>query len=196
VGRIYLVQHGEKDRDIGDPGLTECGRVQAAQVAERLSQVGLARVLSSPFRRARETAQIVARAAGIVAGRDLTVAVDVRLRERMNWEPGRAVEEFMAQWQRSTDDRDYVPDCGDSSRQAGDRLLGFVNEWSAQPLTVAAVTHGGVTVDLLRTLLGDEALPHRLARDGVPPCAVTVLDGQTVIDIASVTHLRAGPECG
>jgi broad specificity phosphatase PhoE len=41
--------------------------------------------------------------------------------------------------------------------------------------TVVAVTHGGVTIDLLRTLLGDESLPALLLRDGIPACALTTI---------------------
>jgi broad specificity phosphatase PhoE len=54
---------------------------------------------------------------------------------------------------------------------------------------VAAVSHGGVTTDLLRTLLGDEALPPLLLAEGVPPCAVTTLDDLRVVDIAATWHL-------
>ena len=54
---------------------------------------------------------------------------------------------------------------------------------------VAAVTHGGVTTDLLRNLLPDQALPAGLADAGIPPCAITALDSLTVISIAATGHL-------
>jgi hypothetical protein len=38
------------------------------------------------------------------------------------------------------------------------------------------VSHGGVTVDLLRNLLGDDGLPLRLVEDHIPPCAITTFD--------------------
>jgi hypothetical protein len=50
-------------------------------------------------------------------------------------------------------------------------------------------THGGVTVDLLRTLAGDEALPAPLLDEGVPSCAITTLEDEVIMDIASVSHL-------
>jgi hypothetical protein len=55
---------------------------------------------------------------------------------------------------------------------------------------VAAATHGGITVDLLRTLLGDAAVPVTLLHDGVPACAVTTLQDLNVIDVADIAHLR------
>jgi len=49
----------------------------------------------------------------------------------------------------------------------------------------------GVTVDLLRTLLGDRALPRGLLSEGVPACAVTTVHDLDVVKIASVAHLWA-----
>jgi hypothetical protein len=51
------------------------------------------------------------------------------------------------------------------------------------------VSHGGVTVDLLRNLLGDDGLPARLMTDGIPPCAITTLDDLHVVSIAATGHL-------
>ena len=69
-------------------------------------------------------------------------------------------------------------------------MRAFVAGLSGRPGPVAVVSHGGVTTDLLRTLLGDEALPPRLLAEGVPPCAVTTLDGLHVVAIASTRHLE------
>jgi broad specificity phosphatase PhoE len=76
-----------------------------------------------------------------------------------------------------------------SAGRAGERLRAFLLDVIAEPGPVAAVTHGGVTVDLLRTLLGDGGLPRGLLEEGVPPCAVTTLRDLEVLDIASVVHL-------
>ena len=53
---------------------------------------------------------------------------------------------------------------------------------------VAIVSHGGVTTDLLRTLLGDDGLPSRLLAEGIPSCAVTTLNDLQVISIADTRH--------
>jgi broad specificity phosphatase PhoE len=55
---------------------------------------------------------------------------------------------------------------------------------------VAAVTHGGVTTELLRTLLGDDALPSWVLDSDIPPCAVTTVSGLKVIAIGNTAHLR------
>ena len=181
---VYLVQHAEKRPDPGDPELTEHGRSQAARTGLWLSRAGLSAVYSSPLRRAWQTAQFIATAA------DLDVHRDDRLRERMNWDGSQPIGAFLADWARSVRDRDFVPPTGDSSRQAATRLCAFLHERADLPGAVAAVTHGGVTADLLRTLMGDHAVPASLMDQGVPSCAITTLNGLKVVDVARTDHLR------
>jgi probable phosphoglycerate mutase len=95
----------------------------------------------------------------------------------------------LAEGHRPPADRDYQPSIGDSSRTAGQRLLAYLEEFRDSPIRVAAATHGGVTIDLLRTLPGDSAVPPALLHDGVPPGTVTTVDGTRVIAIADVSHL-------
>jgi broad specificity phosphatase PhoE len=182
---IYLVQHGEKQPTPGDPGLTERGRAHANLTGRWLRKADLGALYSSPLRRARETAQFIATATG------LPVQPDIRLRERMNWQGAQPIEAFLAEWAHAERDRDFAPRNGGSSRQAGERLRAFVVDMAAAPATVVAVTHGGVTLDLLRTLLGDRALPANLLEKGVPSCAITTLDGLQVVEVASTAHLAA-----
>lgn len=181
---FYLVQHAEKDRRPGDPGLTELGRRQAARTADWAQRVGVQAVFSSPLRRARETAWPIASKAG------LRVREDARLRERMNWDGSQPIEDFLADWAASVKDRDFVPAAGDSSRDAAERFRTCLVDLSSEPGPVALVTHGGVTVDLLRTLIGDDAVPVELMQHGVSSCAITTLDDLSVVDIASVAHLE------
>ena len=184
--RIYLVQHGDKERLPGDPGLNELGRRQAADTARWLRQAGLHALYTSPLRRARETAEPIGRITGLVA------AVDSRLRERLNWDGAQTFDAFLADWDRSAKDRDLVlgnVGNGESSRSAGERLRAFLAGLSGGGGQVAVVTHGGVTLDLLRTLLGDDGLPAGLLETGIPPCAITTLDDLHVLVMAATGHL-------
>ena len=180
---VHLVQHAEKQPTPGDPGLTERGRAQAALTAHWLRAAGLGALHSSPLRRATETAQFIATATS------LPVQLDDPLRERMNWNGSQPIEAFLAEWARTERDRDFVPASGSSSRQAGERLRAFLREVPAGLTAMVAVTHGGVTIDLLRTLLGDDGLPAGLLVTGVPACAITTLDGLRVVTMASTAHL-------
>lgn len=183
MGIVYIVQHGEKRREPGDPGLTARGREQAALAGERLRGEGLRAVYASPLLRARQTGDAVAAACG------LAVRVDARVTERMNWDGSTPFARFAEDWARTAADRDFVPAGGDSSRAAGERFLAFLEERGPGDGPIAVACHGGVTVDLLRTLMGDERVPEALLREGVPPGAVTILDGPEAVAIAAVDHL-------
>jgi broad specificity phosphatase PhoE len=171
--RFLVIQHADKERLPGDPGLTALGREQAARVAAGLRPAGVVALYSSPLRRALETAAPIAAALGMEA------RVDHRLTERLNWD-GCDLATFVADWDRTVADRDYVPSTGDSSRAAGARFAGFLADADARhdagPIVV--VSHGGVTIDLLRDLLGDAALEASvpgLIGSGMPSCGVTSL---------------------
>jgi broad specificity phosphatase PhoE len=192
-----IVQHGEKERLPGDPGLTTLGTAQASLTAAWLQdQENLVAVWSSPFRRAVETAGPIVRAAGC------GLVTDVRLRERMNWDDPnvQSIDEFLLDWRRASADRSYVPRSGDSSQDAANRFMAALGDLvgTYEEGTAVVVAHGGVTVDALRTLLGDERLLRDapdLIDDGVPCCAITTLrfeGGRWMVDsLSSTAHLPA-----
>ena len=72
------IEVGERDADVG---LSETGELQAAALGRWLARemAPLNAVLSSPYERARRTAQIATSAAGL---RDVPVVLDERLREK------------------------------------------------------------------------------------------------------------------
>jgi broad specificity phosphatase PhoE len=183
VTMVYLVQHGDKERLPGDPGPTALGRQQATHTGRWLNGRGVRALWTSPMRRARETADCVAAVTG------LAVQPDARLRERLSWDGGMPFDAFLALWPRTMGDRDLVPEGGQSSRQAAARLLAFLADLRALPGPVTAVTHGGITTELLRDLLGDDALRPGVLDAGIPPCAITAIDDLNPVMIASVSHL-------
>ena len=84
---MILVRHAETewnvhygrtriDPGIPDPPLTPAGRAQAERLIDALAAEGVARLISSPYRRALETATIIAR------GLDLAISVEPLVRER------------------------------------------------------------------------------------------------------------------
>lgn len=173
---LLVVQHAEKQRTAGDPGLTTVGAAAADRTARSLTAAAdIAAVWSSPLRRAVETARPIAASVGT------DVQLDDRLRERMNWDGSDPLSDFLVDWDRATRDRAHRPRVGDSSRDAGDRILAAVAEIADSAddgSTVVVVAHGGVTVDALRTLVGDDRVVREdptLLTDGVPNCAVTRL---------------------
>ena len=163
-----LLRHGQTELSVqkrfsgtGDQPLTEHGRLQAAAAAARLATSGATAVVSSPVRRARETAELVA------AALDLEVAFEPGLRETDfgDWE-GYTFGEVKQKWPRELDawlaDPSVSPPYGESFdqtttrvRQARSRLLAA---YGGQRIVV--VSH----VTPIKTLL-------RLALDA-PPSAL------------------------
>jgi broad specificity phosphatase PhoE len=129
------------------------------------------------------------------------LGIDLRLRERMNWqgEHHEALEDFLDEWQVATNNRSYVPRSGDSSEGAATRFIEAITERTDELPTdavLAVVAHGGITVDTLRTIAGDENIRARrpeLVADGVPCGAITMLErtGLTwqVNQLPSTAHL-------
>lgn len=84
---MYLLRHGESefnvhfsktrvDPGIEDPALTDAGRAQAAAAAVHLESQAIRRVVASPYRRALQTAEIVADRLG------LPIEIEPLVRER------------------------------------------------------------------------------------------------------------------
>ena len=70
--RIYLLRHGQSEANAGlsdaiDCGLTDLGARQSAAMAAALAQLGVTRVLSSPYRRCLQTAEVIRSATGAPA---------------------------------------------------------------------------------------------------------------------------------
>ncbi len=63
--KIYFVRHGQSVANVNDleqgpdEPLSDLGREQAAFVAKRLSDLGVERIIASPYERTRQTAEII-----------------------------------------------------------------------------------------------------------------------------------------
>ena len=96
---LWLARHGATDENAAgrilgrrDPPLSAVGVAQAEALADRMRGVGLARVWTSPLRRALRTAEVVAGAAGL----EPVVLEDLAESDRGDWE-GRLVADLARQ---------------------------------------------------------------------------------------------------
>jgi len=163
--RLLLVRHGltsanQEDRYIGsmDPPLSDKGLAQAEALAARLSKEELTAIYSSPQLRARQTADIIARACG------LEVQIEPELREMDFgcWEGLTHAEitayypgQMRAWWADPA--AEPAPHGGESlvqvarrARTAYDKIVCHHGEGE----TVLIVSHGGVLQALLCEALG------------------------------------------
>ena len=58
---IYLVRHAEKQQEVENPGLTQCGQLRAEQLASLLSQAKISQIYSTSYQRTRQTANPLAK---------------------------------------------------------------------------------------------------------------------------------------
>ncbi|NIK76647.1 broad specificity phosphatase PhoE [Paenibacillus castaneae] len=195
---FYLVRHANKQNGIGDVAISSDGILQAQVTARHLSGLlPVKKIVSSPLKRARETALIIANKS------NAAISEDIRLRERANWGdiPGQTFEAFVQMWERCTTDRDFIPPVGDSARMAGERLstclLELANENPQD--TIIILTHGGLITDFLVNVISDEELrrknPNIIAEQSylIKECSITKVrcEGGIFIldDIGCVEHL-------
>ena len=179
---IVFVRHGETPPNregllLGrsDPGLTDQGRAQAERLARTLADRGIERVLTSPLRRARDTASPIAAAC------DAPVDVDERLIEidYGEWEgrPFAALApELVARWHREPD---FAAPGGESLVAVETRTAGFCEQW-LNPGTA------GVVVAVSHVSPIKAAVTWTL---GVSP----ELAWRMRLDVASLTRIGRGP---
>lgn len=111
MNTFYLIRHGQKVSQAGDPGLTELGKEQARKTGDFLKGFNISKIYSSTFARTKETAEIVE---GVL---DVEITFDDRLRERMNWGSilNQSLESFLKEWEYSNTHREFIPQAGISS---------------------------------------------------------------------------------
>jgi probable phosphoglycerate mutase len=169
VGQLLLVRHaeseGNRDRAFTrtpEVGLTERGYEQARLVGEWLRErYAPVRLVSSPYRRARQTAEQIAGSA------PLHIVVEEDLRERSYGD--------LAGQPYDTPRPDYDPAAYWSWRPPGGETLEEVVVRVGQVLDrlardavgrdLVVVSHGAVMIALWRHVTGDWSAPRRVVRN-------------------------------
>ena len=161
---MILVRHAESewnrhfsrtriDPGIPDPPLTPTGRRQAAQLAQQLAEAEVRRLVASPYRRALETATIIAEALS------LPIIVEPLVRERcvFSCDEGTPPEQLATHWP----DLDFAHleerwwgVAAESEVSLGRRCAAFRAKTDAlsDRRRIAVITHWGV----IRALTGQE----------------------------------------
>jgi broad specificity phosphatase PhoE len=176
---IAFVRHGETppNRDgllLGrsDAALTARGRTQAELLARNLAGLGVAHVVSSPLRRACDTAAPIASACGVA------IEVDDRLVEidYGDWEgqPLAALDrEVVHRWRG---DAGFGPPGGESLDVVAGRMASFCDEWLDDRVVVAVSHVSPIKAAVTWTLDVSPKLAWRMR-----------------LDVASVTRITPGP---
>jgi probable phosphoglycerate mutase len=164
--RLYFARHGESEANLLEVfsnrglkhGLTECGRAQAASLAQVLAECQVTALFTSPLLRATQTAGILAGELGVpyeVAGalREFDVGVLEGRSDPASWQVCNEVfREWMelGHWDRRIEG-------GESLNQIRERFVPFLDQVVAQhsdsPGGVVLVGHGGIYHSMLPLVL-------------------------------------------
>ena len=158
--KLILIRHGESEGNAGgfvqgrlDFGLTSLGRAQAHATAERLRGLKVDRLVSSPLKRAFETASVFAGVVGLeiepepgLMEYDMGAASGLtgpQIREKF--------PEIMAAWGKGI--RPTFP--GEEGRdEFHARVAEVLRRYAGTRQTIAAVAHGGVISAVCYQVLG------------------------------------------
>lgn len=158
MGFIYLVRHGETDwnekgkfRGHADLSLNEKGKKQAQALADYFSSREVAGVYSSPLKRAKQTAEVIARACGVpLEVRPELIDVDYGEWEGLTLEEiSRVYPLLYQQWLKNPEEFTFPR--GDNVRVAGDRLEGALTSLMERHLgeSIVVVAHQAVNKIIL-----------------------------------------------
>ena len=169
MGRLLLIRHGESEgnRDrvftrSPEVPLTPTGRQQARETAQFVRErYEPGRLVSSPFTRARQTAEII----GEVLGLELSIEEDLRERSYgeyagLPYDTARPQFDPRAYW-------DWRPPGGETLEEVAVRVGRALDRISAgaHHRDVVVVSHGAVMMALWRHVTGEWAMPGRVVRN-------------------------------
>jgi 2,3-bisphosphoglycerate-dependent phosphoglycerate mutase len=140
---IYIVRHCKAEGQEPDAPLTTEGVLQALRLVETLAGVEIERIISSPYRRAKDSVTPLAQHLNI------PIELDERLIERI------LCQGFNTDWQQhleiSFEDLDYCLAGGESSRTALQRIVSVIDEIRHDSAkTTLLLTHGNLMALLLK----------------------------------------------
>lgn len=136
TGDLLLIRHAKATGQAPDAPLTPEGAEAAARLADTLAEAGITRIVSSPWRRAVDTARPLAARLG------LEVGTEGRLTERVL--SGADLPDWMTHLEASFADPDLALPGGESGRVARARILAALAEARDPGGVTAVFTHGNL----------------------------------------------------
>jgi len=135
--KIYVVRHCEAVGQSPDAQLTDKGLNQAFELCEFFSNIKIDQIIASPYKRAIESIQPLAKRLG------LDVEIDRRLTERIL--STKNLSDWFEKLRSTFEDIELKYEGGESSREAMNRIVEVVEEiFSRNNDHTVVVTHGNL----------------------------------------------------
>ncbi len=180
---VILVRHGQTVANRSgllqghiDNPLTDLGRRQADAVAQALRNTDVARIVTSPLVRARETANAIGATLGLEA------SVEPRLIELDygDWDGHPLASVPASVWKHWRSDPHFAPPQGESLRAVSLRVAGWLDECAtAGDASMIAVSHVSPIKAGVAWALGcDETVTWRMRLDVASITRISLVDGK------------------
>lgn len=195
---ILLARHGESDwnrskqwQGFADRPLTDRGRQQAAELAERLDGTELDAVYASDLQRARATAEVVARAKGLT----VETTPDLREVDVGSWSGltrSEAEQRFPEQYARWVQGGEGWDD-GETYEQLGERVVRAIERIAREHDgdRVLVVAHGGTIRAIHAAALGIDVHTYRRIQRVEPNATLSAVcvDGGRLTELCRTEDL-------
>lgn len=180
--RLIVVRHGAPDEgnclDPGDPPLSSEGRLQAQRLAQLLAAEGIDRIVSSPQRRARQTAEPLASLVGLSIN-ILHGIAEVDLHTHRYRSPETIKRECPERWSEFL--ASPAAFFGKDEDQYNVSVLGaFESLMTSDACTIAVFSHGTPIKVLVQRALGLESR----SKLRIGHCSVTRISGTSLGNMA------------
>lgn len=140
--KIYLIRHCEAEGQPAEAPLTDNGFQQANQLSEFFRDIPIDRIISSPYKRAVQTVEPLAKRI------NLEIEKNELLIERVL--SSQNLSDWLEKLRATFDDLDVKFEGGESSREAKERIVTVIEEvLNSEELNTIIVTHGNLLSLLL-----------------------------------------------
>nr|WP_040203630.1 histidine phosphatase family protein [Neobacillus jeddahensis] len=141
--KIYLIRHCEADGQLPEAQLTDTGIKQALDLSEFFSEIKIDRIISSPYKRAIESIQPLAKKLNV------QIEIDSNLTERVLSTTN--FPDWFEKLRATFADIELKFEGGESSKEAMERIVEVVEEvFSSNNKNTIIVTHGNLLSLLLK----------------------------------------------
>jgi broad specificity phosphatase PhoE len=176
--KIYLIRHGQTTGDVDDryggaydDELTDEGKAQAQELANKLSNSGIQILFCSPLKRAQQTAEILKAKLGC----EINTIHDLRERNKNGILTGMTKSEAKIKYpelvEKLKDYRNQIEGTESQGDFAGRIKRAFTEIINSENYsTIGVVTHGGPIWAIFSDVLGDDGLID------IADCAYAVLN--------------------